>query len=166
MGVFRSKFAGKFTDGEVIREDGENGRYFYQSKNLNVTVTTNTYTYEFVGDTYDCIYYLTDIYVADIACFQTRLARDTYGTGIGEWLYSIAKRTGCVVAVNGDFYSTHSGIMIRNGELYRSNLSRFDACVINWDGTMVTYPANTWDVETLTANGAYQAWCFGPQLLD
>ncbi|MBR4236291.1 MAG: phosphodiester glycosidase family protein [Clostridia bacterium] len=166
-GVFANKFADKFTQGEVIRADGEDGTYRYQSKNLNIAVTKDTLTFGNGASVYECTYYITDIYISNINCFQTCFAQDQYGSGFYEWTQSMAARTNAVVAINGDYYGNRqNGVVIRNGVMYRSKHSTFDACVINWDGTMLTYQSKEWDSATLVKNGAYQAWSFGPELLD
>ena len=155
VGWFGTKFAGKFTDGEVIQTDNS-----YQSAYLNVTV-------ENVRDLGTEIY-IADIYVKDIACFQTVLARDKFGRGYSERLRSMAERTGSVVTINGDYYgSRSSGVVIRNGVLYRDDDSPdADVCVLYWDGTMQTFSPDEFDAMSEIERGAYQAWSFGPELLD
>ena len=58
------------------------------------------------------------------------------------------------------------GIVIRNGELCRSEVGRTDTCVIYNDGTMETLSKKEVDLEKIINRGAYQTWCFGPELLD
>ena len=38
--------------------------------------------------------------------------------------------------------------------------------MLYWDGTMETYSRRQFDAQEAMANGAYQAWHFGPDLLD
>ena len=38
--------------------------------------------------------------------------------------------------------------------------------MLYWDGTMETYGTKKFDAEAAIAAGAYQAWNFGPRLLD
>lgn len=155
VGHFATKFADKFTGGEVIvTEDG------YQSANLNV----NWRKYRENG----AQIYVADIYVKDISCFQTVFADDKFGRGYGDWLTQIAKRTNSVVAINGDFYGgRNSGIVIRNGVLYRDDPKvKWDVGVLYWDGSMEVFSPRDFDAEHEMERGAYQAWCFGPMLLD
>lgn len=79
VGYFGTKYADKFTDGEVIREGGS-----YRSGNVNVTVTK---TREKGADVY-----IADIYVKDISCLQAAFAKDKFGRGYGEWPWKIAER--------------------------------------------------------------------------
>lgn len=155
VGWFGTKFADKFTDGEVIRTENS-----YQSAYLNVS-------WENVRDLGTEIY-IADVYVKDISCFKTCFADDTFGRGYGEWLREMAERTGSILTVNGDYCGgRNNGVVIRNGVLYRQddNLKR-DVCVLYWDGTMETFSPKEFDTETAMARGAYQAWNFGPELLD
>ena len=155
VGYFGTKFADKFTTGEVIT-DGLN----YQSANVNVKI-----------DSYDeqgVKFYVADIYVKDIEYLRTAFAKDTYGKAQLEWPDAMSKRLGGIVAINGDFYGMRTdNVVIRNGELYRREAAPTrDICVLYWDGTMITYSPKEFDMDTAMANGAYQAWNFGPMLLD
>lgn len=154
-GYFGTKFADKFTSGEVVKTDST-----YQSENLNITLKS---IYE-----NNVQAYVVDFYVKDISCLQSAFAKDTFGRGQREDLLKLANRIGSIVAINGDYYGGHSqGAIIRNGVLYRDDESlEMDVGVIYWDGTMKTFSPNEFDAETEIANGAYQCWSFGPELLD
>lgn len=155
VGYFGDKFADKFTTGQVISEGN-----IYQSENVNITMSEH----------YDggVRYYVADIYIRDIENLQTGFADDQYGRGHDEWPKDIAARLGGVLAINGDYYGLREdGIVIRNGVLYREDeMPLRDLCVLFWDGTMETYPSMVIDAKELMDQGAYQAWNFGPRLLD
>ena len=155
VGYFGTKFADKFTGGEVLQE-GNN----YKSGNVNVTIT------EFRE--YGARIYLADIYIKDISCLKSGLAKDTYGKGYSEWPKNIAERMGSVVTINGDYYGTRdTGNVVRNGVFYREcEKTKLDVCVVYWDGTMETMKASEFDAQTEVEKGAYQVWNFGPALLD
>lgn len=75
-------------------------------------------------------YYLADIYVRDIACFQTALAQDTYGSGFRDSIQDMALLKNTLLAINGDYYgNTNEGVVIRNGVIYRSNATNCDVCM-------------------------------------
>ena len=154
-GDFGVKFADKFTDGKVIKTD--NG---YQSANVNITLGRY--------DTGKVVFYVADIYIRDISCFVTAFAQGRYGKGIRNWVGSTSQEIGGVLAINGDYYGGRDdGIVIRNGELYRSDkYPDRDVCVLFWDGTMETYGTSAFDAQAAINAGAYQAWNFGPRLLD
>ena len=155
VGVFKRKFADKFTDGEVIFD--ENG---YQSANINIRFSKHQEP--------ELVYYVTDIYLSRIECLTTVFAKDKFGRGHWERLTSICERMKGILTVNGDYYGGRSdGVVIRNGKLYRDDKNPLrDICVINWDGTFETYHPNEWDSYRAMENGAYQAWNFGPALFD
>jgi exopolysaccharide biosynthesis protein len=151
------KFADQFTD-EVVSTANS-----YSSPDISVTVTQVT---EGTGSA-TVTYYIADIYIADIECFQTAFADDTYGVGYTETVLAMDESAGAVLAMNGDYYgSSESGTVIRNGEIYRTADSDADVCVLYYDGTMKTFSADAFDAQQAIADGAYQAWCFGPELLD
>lgn len=155
VGYFGTKYADKFTDGEVVQTESS-----YQSANVNVTVTQ---TREYGADIY-----VADIYIRDISCLQSVFSEDTFGRGYADWPWEIAAVEGRIVTINGDFYGTRdNGVVIRNGVLYREdeNIKR-DVGVIYWDGTMKCFSPDDFDTEAEMARGAYQAWNFGPMLLD
>ncbi|MBQ3704872.1 MAG: phosphodiester glycosidase family protein [Clostridia bacterium] len=147
------KFAGKYTESVVVTENS------YSSPDISITVTENS-----LGRT---TYYLADIYVRDITCFQSALARDTYGSGFRDSIENMALLNNALLAVNGDYYgNTGEGVVIRNGVIYRANRTDCDVCVLYYDGTMRVMPGSSFSVEDAIAQGAWQAWTFGPALLD
>lgn len=155
VGYFGTKFKDKFCEAGGARV-GDN----FQSTNLNITVQKYHVNKSNL--------YVADIYIRDISNLITVLAKDTYGRGITEWPHTMIARTNGLVAINGDYYGAHSsGVVIRNGTLYRSdNSTGADVCVLYWDGVMETYSPKEFDIDAVMARGAYQAWCFGPELLD
>ena len=147
------KFADRFTD--------------------SVTVTGNSYTSPDISITVDEVneenltYYVADIYVRDIECFRTALAGDTYGSGFRDSIEDMAALNNALLAVNGDYYgNTNEGVVIRNGVIYRANPTDCDVCVLYYDGSMKVMPGSAFSVEEAVEDGAWQAWTFGPALLD
>ena len=111
--------------------------------------------------------HVADIRIADITSLRTAFARGVYGQGFREHPLDIALDVGAVYAINGDYYgnSASNRVVIRNGVLYRSEPNA-DVCVLYADGSMATCSAAEFDARQAMANGAWQAWCFGPALLD
>ena len=147
------KFSDQYTDTVVVTENS------YTSPDISITVSEET-----LGRT---TYYLADIYVRDITCFQSALARGTYGSGFRDSIQDMALLNNALLAVNGDYYgNTNEGVVIRNGVIYRANSTNCDVCVLYYDGTMRVMPGSAFSVEEAVADGAWQAWTFGPALLD
>ncbi len=147
------KFPEQFTDTVVVTENG------YTSPDISIHVTEET-----LGRT---TYYLADIYVRDITCFQSALAKDTYGSGYRDSILGMAFKNSALLAVNGDYYgNTSEGVVIRNGVIYRANPTDCDVCVLYYDGTMRVMPGSAFSLEEAIRDGAWQAWTFGPALLN
>ena len=147
------KFSEQYTDTVVATADS------YTSPDIAIHVSKET-----MGRT---TYYLADIYVRDITCFQSALAQNTYGSGFRDSIEDMAQLNNALLAVNGDYYgNTNEGVVIRNGVIYRANRTDCDVCVLYYDGTMKVLPGNAFSVEDAVAQGAWQAWTFGPALLD
>ena len=160
VGYFGTKFADKFITGEPQQTyESDAGIVTYVSENVCITDTVATYG--------DCTVYICDIYVKDITNLGVGFADGKYGKGLRDWVKNISAENGAIVAINGDYYGARSsGPVIRNGILYRDNYSDEDVCVLYWDGTMKAFSPDDFDVDKAMAQGAYQAWSFGPMLLD
>ena len=151
--MLNNAFADKFTDGEVIATDSS-----YQSKNINFTIIK--------AKQGDIVYYVADIYLRDISNFRTAFAQDQYGDSISDSIQNIAGDNNALLALTGDYYSAHSeGVVIRNSILYRDAVWR-DVLIMYNDGSMETYSKEEFNLDEVIAKGAYQAWSFGPMLLD
>lgn len=141
------------TNEEVIHTDDT-----YKSKNVFVTMERHAKD--------NMTYYVQDIYVRKVEFLQAGFAQDTYGRGVTEFPYEIAQRHNAVAAISGDHYGgRRNSVVIRNGELYRES-AYTDVCVLYDDGTMRIIGKNAFDAQEQMDLGAYQAWDFGPSLLD
>lgn len=153
QGMWGAKFADKFATGDPETTDTS-----YKSRDISVTVQKN--------DNNGITWYVADIYVRNLQNFKTAFAKDSFGKGITEPTLDIASRNNAIVAISGDYYGNHeTGIVIRNGQLYRKT-SLDDVMVMYNDGSMKTFANNDFNANDVIANGAWQAWSFGPMLLD
>ena len=149
------KFSEHYTD-EAVTTDSS-----YSSPDISITVTQET------ALNGNVTYYLADIYVRDVTCFQTALAKDAYGSGFRDSIADMAELSEALIAINGDYYgNTREGVVIRNGVIYRANPTDCDVCVLYYDGTMRVMPGSAFDMDEAIEDGAWQAWTFGPALLD
>ena len=156
VGYFGTVHAKKFNADGAVKQDETS----YTSGNISIKIRQ--------FEDYDSQVYFADIYVKDISYLKTAFGKDTYGRNFTERVKDIARDKGAVLAINGDYYGAREdGVVIRNGELYRDdpNLD-CDVCVIYWDGGMDIIDKDQFNAEEAMAAGAYQAWCFGPNLLD
>lgn len=147
------KFADKFTTGEVVSTATS-----YASANVNVTLT------EVQQD--GVTYFVEDVYIRNITNLRTALAQNTYGKSAVDWPLNMAAQNDAITAINGDYYGAGTiGAVIRNGTLYSSRIDG-DVLVLFNGGTMKVYRQAEFDADAVMAAGAYQAWSFGPSLLD
>ncbi|MCR4622974.1 MAG: phosphodiester glycosidase family protein [Clostridiales bacterium] len=147
------KFADKYSDTVITTENS------YSSPDISITVTENTQG--------RATYYLADIYVRNIECLRSALAMDTYGSGFRDSIADMAALNNALLAINGDYYgNTNEGVVIRNGVIYRANPTTCDVCVLYYDGTMRVMSGASFSVDEAIQEGAWQAWTFGPALLD
>ncbi len=151
---FSLRFADLFSaDGSVIEKDG-----FYQDDQIRLNLTTHKEN----GVTY----YVADFYIKHITNLKTAMASDEFATGVADSTLNLSRKAGALLAVSGDYFGIRqNGIVIRNGEVYRKTKAH-EVCVLYKNGTMETYSFADFDVEKAIAGGAWQAWDFGPALLD
>lgn len=155
--TLRERWSEQFTDTVVSTASS------YKSPNVSITVSENTRSLS--GG--EATYYMADIYVADMTAFQTVLAQNTYGTGFRQSILDMANGSGALLAINGDYYgNSRQGVVIRNGVAYRAASTDCDVCVVYQDGTMRTMNGASFDLDEAVAQGAWQAWTFGPALLS
>lgn len=120
--------------------------------------------YTFRAD--DTQIYAADVTVASAQSLRTAFAEDTYGRNLTDKTSSIAAEVGAILAINGDFYgSRESGLVIRNGVLYRESAKDGEVLVVYADGSFAILPAGEASGEELLAAGAWQAFSFGPGLV-
>ena len=131
----------------------------YVSENVAITI-------EHINEP-NLIYHIADIHIKNIESFQTVFANDTFGKNYAEWPTAIDKKSNAIITINGDYYGlTNTGVVIRNGVLYRSTKNTADIAVLYRNGEFKTYRSKDFDVNKAVEEGAYQAWNFGPLLLD
>ena len=151
---WRTKFADKFTGGEVVQTATS-----YKSANVNINIIKE--------EDNGVVYFVTDIYVADLKYFKTAFAKSPGDVeGYHESVPTIAQEQGALVAINGDYCLDNKGFVVRNSKLFDRTKSPSDALVMYQDGSMQTIPASELDMDKIIAKAPYQVWTFGPMLLN
>ena len=155
------KFAELTTEEPVYTDSG------YSSHDICVKLVS----YDSGEGVIESPYTVADIYVRDVRCLQSYFAGGKYiPTGHGEDILTLMEESGAIVAANGDYYSMQMGSgVLRNGVLYRYPKADFDVFVLYDDGSVVIYPKRSIRTEQDWAKAfenAWQAWSFGPSLLD
>ncbi len=151
--MWGANFPGKFTDGEIIQDENS-----YKSANVNVTVTKM--------EENGTVYFVADIYITDIKYFTAPFSSGKYNKGERKFIYKIAQDNDAIVAINGDFYTSNRGPVLRDGDLYRNEV-KLDILVMFKDGTMKTYSKKEYDKAMIKSikDDVWQIWTFGPMLL-
>jgi len=159
---WQKRFSEHFTD-EVVVTD-----HSYTSPNVSVTVTkTETYLEGYGYGTWPCVYYVADIYVGSLENLRSYTANNRLDHAMKQSMSEMDAGANSVISVNGDFFSLYStGFYVRNGEIYADNSTYNSVCVLFNDGTMETYKSNSYNPQELEERGVWQAWSFGPELLD
>lgn len=151
--TLREKFADHFTDGAVEQTDNS-------YKNANISVEIDTVEDDGV------VYYLADVYVADIKYFKTAFAKKNETMGYVEATDTVANEVGAIFAVNGDYCLNNGELIIRNGNHYDADSKLgADVLIMYNDGSMETLSPGDTSIDAITALSPYQVWTFGPMLL-
>ncbi len=149
---------GDFSASFPAADTGANALYSYQTDSVRIAISRVQEN----GVTY----FAADVYVKNIEALKTAFAKGKYGKNIYDFPLTTANENQAVFAVTGDYYSARSkGIVVRNGTLYR-DVSNTDLCVLYIDGEMKTYDSANFNLTDAVARGVWQAWSFGPALLD
>ena len=119
---------------------------------------------------FDSAYILAEIYLSDVHALRAWYQDDPSAPlrSMSE-IGPAARALGAAFAVNGDFYPAQGVTAIRNGTILNSCVCGYDLCVLYEDGTMKTFRAaslQTQEAVNKALRNAWQAWSFGPVLLD
>ncbi|THF75748.1 phosphodiester glycosidase family protein [Cohnella fermenti] len=110
-------------------------------------------------------YYVADVVLKDASSLLTAFAKDSFGTNITQDTSTIAENHDAIFAINGDYYGFRdTGVVIRNGELYRDEPER-DGFATLADGTMMSYNEEEVSSSELLAEGVTNTFSFGPVLV-
>lgn len=152
--------------GFVPREEMRQTETEYVSDKLHFTVTK-----VFDKDTYSraITYFVTDLYIRDLHCLRTYPAKEftTKDQKQFKYVHKIAETANALWAMTGDYCGHHlHSLIIRNGTVYDLKLySDWDLLFLYEDGTMESMTVDAFSADTMRED-VWQAWQFGPSLLD
>ena len=110
-------------------------------------------------------YYVADVVLSEATRLRSAFAKDQYGENVTETTSGIAEDNDAVFAINGDYYGFRdSGILIRNGVVYRDSPARAGLAFYT-DGTVQVYDETTTTADVLVADGVWNTLSFGPALV-
>ncbi len=151
------RFAEHFTPEVVITEDS------YTSPNVSITITHH----EVSEGNVIINYHLADIYIGNVDCFQSVLAKYPPTFPMYAPMRKMMEDRDAVLAVNGDFCGiSYGGVIVRDGVIYSKHNSGIDLCALYRDGRMETYTGREFNLNSAVADDVFQVWTFGPALLN
>ena len=121
------------------------------------------------------VYFVADIHIQNVEALRTGSWDGKFGIR-GEKLYTsflrMARNEKAIIAINGDYYSynIYNGLVIRNGERYAPDPWKpwkgHQILLLYRDGTVAVFDSDTFDPNSTDLSQVWQAWEFGPSLLD
>ena len=146
----------------TVDADAETTATTYTSDTTSITISTVV-----TGSGDDQVtYYVADVVVDDATRIRAGFADNEFGENIIQDTSDIAEANDAVFAINGDYYGYRSsGIVIRNGVLYRDDGARTGLAMYA-DGTVEIYDETTTTGEELLDAGVWNTLSFGPALVD
>ncbi|MBQ8922893.1 MAG: phosphodiester glycosidase family protein [Oscillospiraceae bacterium] len=127
----------------------------------NIAVTLSTYRAA------DTTVYAADVQLSSAQYLKSAFAYDTYGKNVTAATSETAAAHNAILAVNGDYYGAQErGYVIRNGIVYRDSSNGKDLLCVYADGSMKIVNSDDYSAEELVEQGVWQAYCFGPALLE
>ncbi|HQJ33803.1 MAG TPA: phosphodiester glycosidase family protein [Rhodoglobus sp.] len=133
----------------------------YQSDTASISISTVV-----TGSGTDTVtYYVADVQLTDATALRSAFAQNSFGENIVENPSAIAEDNGAVFAINGDYYGFRdSGIIIRNGVIYRDSGAR-TGLAFYLDGHVEVYDETATTAQELLDADVWNTLSFGPAII-
>ena len=117
---------------------------------------------------YDTSIYVAEVWLSSAEYLKTAFAEGSYGKNITQKTSEMASENQAILAINGDYYGARqTGYVIRNGVIYREEgTADTDVLCIYADGSLAITNSSEKSAEELVREGVWQAFSFGPGLLE
>ncbi|MBQ6953368.1 MAG: phosphodiester glycosidase family protein, partial [Bacteroidales bacterium] len=152
----------KFSDQEPVLDE-----YAYKSSNVSISIEKIV---DPEGFPTPLAVFVADIYIESINSFRASWSKNTPEESQYAPLdiLEFMSQKKAILAINGDYASKKDfGCLVRDGVCYRTiDNPRYDACILLKDGSMVVLEGKDATSEAIMAMDPWQAWCFGPSLLN
>lgn len=151
---------GDFSEAFPTAPCSESAYRSYADENVRIEITKS--------EADNLCYYVADVWIKSMESLKTAFAGDAFVTGTANYaqVQELADRNNAILAINADISCRkESGVVLRNGILYRERGALEDVCVLYADGTMETVSGEAFDLDAAGAKGAYQTFTFGPTLI-
>lgn len=155
-----SSDAGSDSSGTKVQSTSSDTIGSYSDENIAFTIT------EYYQN--DTKIYVADIYLSTAQYLKTAFADGSFGKNVKAKTSETASSVGALLAINGDYYGAREkGYVIRNGIAYRDTASSDDEILcIYADGHFDIITPDEATTDELVAAGVWQAFDFGPALID
>lgn len=132
-------------------------------------ITVDQWRHEFKKT--DLRFFVAHVYTTSPGQLRTAFAGEKYSKDLAEAPKDIAARHDAVLAINGDYYNykENSGLIIRNGALYRELATSRHQLLIDKSGTMTGLMPENYEKgngQMYIDQGVEQCFTFGPLLVD
>jgi len=167
-GLLEDRYAEKFAPpGEVIQTETS-----YQTDNIAVFWEDIDLGYDHDYGGGRLAYHTVDIYVQNIEDLRTGLWKETLGKSTD--MRSFSQSVNAVAATSGTFSSQRArgeggrGYIISNGILYNDvfEARARELAILRYDGSLDMYKSNERRTAELNVEEIWQAWEFGPILIE
>ena len=151
------------SDNIIINEDeASDYDYYYNDGSVRIAITD-------VNDrNNNQIYHVADVTISSVEQFVSLFAYGIYSSNSRQGTSAMAETAGAVFAVSGDFFNQRkTGVIIRNGILYRNTTTKKDMLTVDSNGDFSIIPAGeNPDGNELINQGILQAYVFGPAIVE
>ena len=166
--------AGFLAEGEYIEENPEEGVWRYAGTDLRIEILRQQ------TEKPKLTWYEAEIWCAEGSAGPRMILADQDAwPRVTEFPYKLARKTGTVLGVSGDFahlraqQKARTGVIIRGGQVlsertWKANSSHFpnlDCLALYADGDMRVFDSDEKTAEELLAEGAVDVLSFGPWLI-
>lgn len=147
--------------GEVYETNPDGRHWMYKSPTLGISIE------KIRDDSMDLTYYVADIHVRDFSLFRSGFANKKPQGNPRQFPDNTARLYKAVYAQNGDYYSDRkTGLIIRDGHVYRDKQQAEDIMAISPDGEMLVFHPGTVTKDDLLGMGVTDSYAFGPILVE
>lgn len=146
----------------INEDEASDYDYYYNDGSVRIAITDVT------DKDNNQIYHVADVTISSVEQFVSIFAYGTYSSNSRQGTTAMAETAGAVFAVSGDYFNQRkTGVIIRNGILYRNTTTKKDMLTVDSNGNFSIIPAGeNPDGNELINRGILQAYVFGPVVVE
>ncbi len=150
------------TEEETTTSEADNYDYYYNDGEVRIAIT------KVVERSAHQTYYVADVQLSSVKYFKSLFAYGRYSTNLRQGTTTMAKMSGSIFAVSGDYYNQRSNsVVIRNGVLYSEDDPERDILIMYENGDLeVIHSGQCPSGEELIDMGVINSYSFGPGIVE